>query len=399
MFRSWNPWFGPNPPGKYGGIAVSDVDGDGTYELLIARGDGANRVLKFAGGMLRDISSPVISDAERATLEIIPADIDSDGTEELYLISSPESGADRLLKRGLDGSWFDLLERPEHQLLAGWNASSAAAVDRRGSGRYGLSLTHPTQPPRFLELGPDRVLADRFRSIGSLQRDLGGGRATSEFGPLAALLDVNGDGLLDLFVGHAESAHQMLVRQQDESWRDKATPSLAFPSSLAAAVAADFDNDGCEELFLANRGERNRLFRVAQDVEMLDAGDAAEPESLAACAAVADLDGDGIVELIVSHEHSAPAAYKSRVASGNAWLRVRPLTRFGAPARGAFVTASVPGRTLVRCIDFRGEPVAHFGLGREPRVEWVRVTWPDGESLRLPEPDINCTYSVPYPRG
>jgi hypothetical protein len=97
--------------------------------------------------------------------------------------------------------------------------------------------------------------------------------------------------------------------------------------------------------------------------------------------------------------------FQSRTGLKNAWLRVRPLTRFQAPARGADVRCRVNGRTLVRRIDSGSmslslnEPVAHFGLGCEPFVEWVSITWPDGVSLRLPNPDVNCSYTVPYPRG
>jgi len=112
-----------------------------------------------------------------------------------------------------------------------------------------------------------------------------------------------------------------------------------------------------------------------------------------------------VLELIVSHDGQPPAIYKSRASAGNGWLRVRPLTRFGAPARGATVKAFAHGRTLVRTIDggsgyrCQMEPVAHFGLGRTLQVEWVSVTWPDGAALTLPNPDVNCTYSVPFPRG
>jgi hypothetical protein len=45
------------------------------------------------------------------------------------------------------------------------------------------------------------------------------------------------------------------------------------------------------------------------------------------------------------------------------------------------------------------EPVAHFGLGRDLRVQKVTVTWPDGCTLAMTDPDQNCTYTVPYPRG
>jgi hypothetical protein len=45
------------------------------------------------------------------------------------------------------------------------------------------------------------------------------------------------------------------------------------------------------------------------------------------------------------------------------------------------------------------EPVAHFGLGPDPRVRAVTVRWPDGVSATLEGPDPGQTVTVPYPRG
>jgi hypothetical protein len=174
-------------------------------------------------------------------------------------------------------------------------------------------------------------------------------------------------------------------------------------------VAADFDNDGHDELFFNNLGEPNRLFRIVDsDLHMLDPLDALEPDGLGTGAAVADIDGDGVLELLVAHGESAPqplSLYRPRSAVGNGWLRVLPLTRFGAPARGAVVRAEVGDRVRVKPIDggsgylCQMEPVAHFGLGRGSRVDRVTVTWPDGAAVVLEGPGANRTITVPFPRG
>jgi hypothetical protein len=140
---------------------------------------------------------------------------------------------------------------------------------------------------------------------------------------------------------------------------------------------------------------------------MLDLGAATEPDGLGTGAAVADLDGDGVLELVVAHGEAGAqplGVYKTAAAAGNGWLRIFPRTRFGAPARGAVVRAEFGGRVRVKVIDCggglcQGEPVAHFGLGGSARVERVTVTWPDGAALTMTDPDVNCTYSVPYPGG
>jgi hypothetical protein len=141
---------------------------------------------------------------------------------------------------------------------------------------------------------------------------------------------------------------------------------------------------------------------------MLDPLDALEPNGLGTGAAVADIDGDGVLELLVAHGESAPqplSLFKARAAGGNGWLRVRPLSRFGAPARGAVVRAECGGRVRVKGVCggsgylCQMEPVAHFGLGAEPRVDRVTVTWPDGAAVTLADPGTNQSITVPYPDG
>jgi len=158
--------------------------------------------------------------------------------------------------------------------------------------------------------------------------------------------------------------------------------------------------------------ESNRLFRVQPteagiEVTKLEAGDATDPEGCGTGAAVCDIDGDGVLELIVSRGEKLAqplSIYKARSASPN-YLRIRPLTRFGAPARGAVVKAEYGGRVRVKGVCAGSgylcqmEPVAHFGLGESRTADRVSVTWPDGAEAVLLNPGGNRTLNVPYPRG
>ena len=385
----------------------------------------------------------------RRSVGLAAGDLDGDGEEELYVLN--DQTEDRLWKRQPDSHWENLFDRLFNAAVGNAAAGrSVVAIDRRGIGRYGFFVANVGRRMRLYELGPDDTLADLAPWLGL--NELAGGRAAlavplfgdatdlfcgNEGGPnflfrnlgdgtfeecagrlgLAdseehargvAAVDADGDGRPDLCWGNWEGPHRLMVRRPDGTWKDCATPGLAFPSAVWTVVAADFDNDGHDELFFNNLGEPNRLFRIADsEIHMLDPLDALEPDGLGTGAAVADIDGDGVLELLVAHGESAPqplGLYRSRSAAGNGWLRVRPLTRFGAPARGAVVRADVGGRVRVKPIDGGGylcqmEPVAHFGLGREARVDRVTVTWPDGAAVVLEDPGANRTITVPFPRG
>jgi hypothetical protein len=481
MFTDLSALIESNPPALHYGVAALDLDGDGKVEFFVAGFGHPNRVLRWAGGRLRDAAPPELADPERQAIGVAAGDLDGDGREELYVLNTDTYAgvkryADRLFDPRPDGGWDDLFTRPGNRHVRNLAAGrSVAAIDRRGTGRYGFVVANYGRPMRLYELGPDGRLADVAPGLG-LDRTVGGrglwvgplvsdradlfcanehgpnllfrnrGDGTfdevadelrladrDEHGRGVAALDADGDGRLDLAWGNWDGPHRLMVRQIDGTFRDRATPALALPGAVRNVIAADFDNDGFEELFFNAHGEPNRLFRRqvvgwmgGEVVEagvggahhpttqppnhlwlLADPGAAAEPDGLGTGAAVADLDGDGRLELLVAHGESTvqPLSLFKGPDLGYGWLRVRPLTRFGAPARGAAVRLTAGGRTQVRVIDggsgylCQMEPVAHFGLGEVGEVEEVTVVWPDGVRQVVVGPPVGETLDVEYPRG
>ena len=62
-------------------------------------------------------------------------------------------------------------------------------------------------------------------------------------------------------VGGASSLGFTGASPEEGGYRDAAPPSMALPSRVRTVIAADFDNDGFEELFFNNIGQPNRLFK------------------------------------------------------------------------------------------------------------------------------------------
>ncbi|KAK7070988.1 Cartilage acidic protein 1, partial [Halocaridina rubra] len=239
------------------------------------------------------------------------------------------------------------------------------------------------------------------------------------------LTDFDGNGKLDIVYGNWNGPHRIFLQTEDDEgqprFRNIATDQFAEPSPVRTVIAADFNNDGNLKILLNNIAYRgpapNRLYQVTygangQDpfVEELAIGDALEAGGHGTGGAVVDFDGDGRLELFLSHGESGEQPlsvyrlHSEKVFSDISWLRVRVLTRYGAPARGAKVALHTVLRKHSRVIDAGSgylcqmEPVAHFGLGNDTPTR-LEVLWPDTnfKIIDLKDTDANSVITINHP--
>ncbi len=453
MFSDFSSLLSHNPTQLNYGVAVTDIDQDGAFELVVAGFGFPNLVLKWDGTQFRNVAPPEIADPDRQAIGLAAADIDGDGQEELYILNTDTFAGqkrfgDRLLDFA-DGSWTDLFSLNSSRHVLNLTAGrSVIAVDRHGSGSYGFFIANYGGPIRLYELDEDGHLFDSAdeacinlvtggRSALSLplisdHMDIFAGneggpnflfcnRGDGTFEELAtelglhdplqnargvAVLDANDDGLFDLVYGNWEGPHRLFIHLPTGRFQDATPPEMALPSRVRTVIAADFDNDGHEEIFFNNIGQPNRLFaRREGRWTPIEIGDALEPFGLGTGAACGDFDGDGRLELLIAHGESGvqPLSLYHTPNNGNHWLRVQPLTAHGAPARGAVVVLETFGHTQRRAVDAGSgylcqmEPVAHFGLGRQTQINRVRVHWPDGASTMINNPACDQLLRVEHP--
>jgi enediyne biosynthesis protein E4 len=266
---------------------------------LAVNADGT-RTLRFT-----DVTE---SSGIRATgygMGVAAGDFDNDGCVDLYLTNL---GPNQLWRNNCDGTFTDVTKRsgtgdpPPLPSQAGgssgaiapklrakadpsWSVSAAFVdVDRDGwldlfVGNY-LSYTIESNTSCFTPSGrPDYCSPNVYRAQPSrLYHNNRDGTFTDvtaaagmarEFGPAlgVATTDVNGDGWPDIYVANDGQPNQLWINQRDGTFRNTgvlsgtAMNAHGKPKAGMGVDAGDFDNDGDEDLFVANlRGEGNDLY-------------------------------------------------------------------------------------------------------------------------------------------
>ena len=432
------------------GVAVTDFDNDGNDEFIVTGFRFSNLALGYNGERLENkITDNIFSDPERSTIGVAACDIDKDGLEEIYFLNTDTySGMKRYSDRLLINSQNvieDLFEKEINQSELNLTAGrSVVCVDREGNGNYGIYVANYGGPTRFYEfidnrvvdlstsLGLDKVTGGRAVVAGHILSDQIDVFAANERGPNflylnqkgkysdvasqmnvkdiyqngrgTALSDVLYRGRLDILNGNWEGFNRAYVLDNDK-FKNIAKSTFDEPSKIRTVISADFDNDGYDEVFLNNIGEPNRLYKIIENgvFEEIKLEQALEPNGLGTGAAVADIDKDGVLELLLSHGESGAqplTLFKYHNDEQRSFLRVRPLNIHGAPARGATVTLYTNERTHSKTIDAGSgylcqmEPVAHYGIRDNENEFKIKIKWTNGDEELFEVENLNHTLVV-----
>ena len=431
------------------GVSVTDVNKDNKFDFVVTGFGFKNLALTYKKGKLVNIiNDEIFSDSSRRTIGVAACDIDKDGYEEIYFLNTDTYSGDKIYSdRLLDfkkNKFLDLFEieknKSELNLTAG---RSVVCVDRNGNGQYGIYVANYGGPTRFYEFNDNRI---KDKAVKLSINKITGGRAIVsghilsnrsdifaanergdnflyynidgsftdvaqdyqiedryENGRGTALSDILYRGRLDILTSNWDGNHRAYILDGDK-FKDIAQPSYSDPTKIRTVISADFDNDGYDEIFMNNIGEPNKLFKILENGKFkeIKIKNGLETFGLGTGAAVADIDGDGILELLVSHGETGLqplTLYKADINEFN-YLRIKPLSKYGAPARGATVTLKSNMRIHSKTIDAGSgylcqmEPVAHYGIRQNEKNIQVEIKWTDGSTKSLNIDDLNKTYEI-----
>ncbi len=466
------------------GVAVADVDGNGWLDLYVItfsnyldrtghnqlflnQGPDAEGIPRF-----REAAAEFGLDIAAYGSQAVFFDYDRDGDLDLYLLNralhTDESfGPAESLRHRFDPNASDRLLRNDNGHFVDVTAA-AGIVD--GLIGYGLGVV---VSDLNLDGWPDLYVANDFHEDDRIYRNNGDGTFTDVLRIATAYTsqasmgvdagDINNDGLPDLVVldmmpfdpvifktadgpesftlfqrkrqfgYYPQYPHNVLLRNLG-AWQ---FVDVAFQAGIAAtdwswaALLADLDNDGYQDLFVTNgiyhRPNDLDYIRYVSQPEIQEAlARGITPELLedllqrmpqvpqpnfafhnngdgtftnraqawglgqpgfSTGAVYVDLDRDGDLDLVTSEINAPAAVYRNhtRERTGAHYLRVvlegEGMNRWGIGARVTVhygdslqLREQQPVRGWLSSV----EPVLHFGLGGHTRVDSVVVVWPDG---------------------
>ncbi len=294
---------GAGVPGYGTAVAWGDYDGDGDQDLYIVNlGPGgagqANVLLRNDGDTFTDVTDDAGVGNAGPGVAAAWADMDNDGDLDLFVSNRP--GDNALYQNDGNGHFEDIAVAAGVSDDSGWGEGSAWADDDR-DGLVDLYVANYTwaSPP----YEPNRL----FRNLGQNEfEDVAAQRLVAHTGNGEGIAwgDFDNDGDQDLYVANAGGSNVLFQRETDGTF-DDVTGEMQVPGGPGNSYGAawgDYDNDGWLDLYVAQQGA-NKLYRNLGGTGFADvsaeAGVAGNRWSLGCT--WGDFDNDGRLDLHVAN--------------------------------------------------------------------------------------------------
>jgi hypothetical protein len=265
-------------------VSAIDFDGDGKLDVCIAS-TSAVRLFQNQGESYSEVTLPGLRGGARSAAW---GDHNGDGRPDLLLATGEGVKLYTNLGNGQFKDDSSLLPRE----LAG--ATAAVWIDADGDGKPDVLAA-----TAFNGLRLYRNMGMKFEDVSAAWGLGPNGQANEARGETLAVADVDGDGRPDFLLGAGTG---MLFVNTGTRFELRADAGITFDPSRCGPTFVDFDGDGHIDLFVPQSGKA-KLYRNDGNGHFTDViekcGDLAKPMPGAVSAAWGDFNNDGHLDLVV----------------------------------------------------------------------------------------------------
>jgi hypothetical protein len=356
-----------------------------------ATNGGKNLLFHNLGaGRFEEVTDRMGVGSTRWTLAAASADFNGDGWPDIYLAN--DYGPEELFLND-GGKRFVLTTAGlESESKSGMSVTVGDAFNR---GRFDVFVTNISARGYLFQNNNLRLNemreSRRFRNVARGAVADAGWAWGAQFG------DLNNDGTNELFV-----ANGFISADRDKSYW-YAMSKIAGANARFFEDAATWPSFGTASLsgYEPSRVYFNRGIAgwvdVAAKVGVTDLYDGR-------AVALADLSNRGALDVIVANQSERPILYRNYPDTTHHWIALQLVgTRSNRSAIGAEVLLEAGGLTQRRVVDggsgfaSQNDRRVHFGLGRREWVDRVVIYWPSGTRQVLSRPGIDQTLTVTEP--
>jgi enediyne biosynthesis protein E4 len=423
--------------GHYGqGVAVGDYNNDGFPDLYVT---GYGRAILYrnnGNGTFTDVTAKAgVADEGSWSTSAGWFDFDKDGWLDLvvtnYLDWSPKNNPwcgertpgyrsycapgnyrgqkTKLYRNNHDGTFTDVSDKSGVGLPES-KGMGLVLADFNGDGWPDIAIANDTWPNFLFQNNHDGTFADASLISGLAASE--DGRYEAGMGIDAA--DVDGDGLLDVYITHLDFELNRLYHNNGEGTFTDVTYSsgIGNKAMLLSGVAAkfiDYDNDGWPDIVQANGAMVDNVSLYHSEVSYKEpllmfhnlgkghfekSSDSLGPDFILPVAgrglATADFFNDGGMGIAVNCRGDFPELLRNDGGNTNHWLEVLLIgTRSNRDGIGSVLKPTSEG--FVHVDQAKGgtsymsasDPRLHFGLGKRSKIESLVITWPSGQVDKL----------------
>ena len=339
-------------------------------------------------------------------------DYNHDGWPDIY-VANDLMTPDHLYHNNGDGTFTDVIKQVTTHTP--WNSMGSDFADINNDGMFDLlvgdmsntthykektSMGHMGRNKWFLEVAEPREYmrnslylntgTNRFMEVAFLA-----GLASTDWTWSVKLADFDNDGLVDAFFTNGHS-------------REESNPDNQFlKQELMDQGVPEGEAFKQMNVNLPPLAEKNLAFRNKGNLEFEDVSSSWGVDHMGVShgAALADLDNDGDLDIVVNNLHEEASVYENHSSGRNRVvikLKGRDSNKFGV---GSTVELKTPDSTQVKMLQpVRGyasqdEPVLHFGLGDDAKINTLTIKWPSGAQQQFKDLDVNNKYTITEPVG